>query len=74
MVVANLLNLHAGYNGLVTGNAWILILAIGLTTQLYGQELPTLGVWERFSLLILIGILLYKNDLKKRKMIGELYE
>ncbi|RMF06675.1 hypothetical protein D6764_01655, partial [Candidatus Woesearchaeota archaeon] len=26
MVVANLINLHSGYNGLVTGNAWIIML------------------------------------------------
>ncbi len=28
MVVANLINLHAGYNGLITGNSWIIMLAI----------------------------------------------
>jgi len=30
MVVANLINLHAGYNGIVTGNSWIILLAIGI--------------------------------------------
>ena len=28
MVIANLVNLHAGYNGLITGNAWIILAAI----------------------------------------------
>lgn len=30
MVVANLINLHAGYNGLATGTSWIILLAIGI--------------------------------------------
>lgn len=28
MVVANLMNVHAGYNGLITGTSWLLLLAI----------------------------------------------
>jgi len=32
MVVANLINVHAGYNGLSTGTSWIILLAIGIET------------------------------------------
>jgi len=28
MVIANLINVHAGYNGLITGTSWIILLAI----------------------------------------------
>ena len=28
MVIANMINVHAGYNGLITGTSWIILLAI----------------------------------------------
>ena len=34
MVVANLINLHAGYNGLATGTSWLLLLAIGIKSYM----------------------------------------
>jgi len=34
MVVSNLINLHAGYNGLATGTSWIILLAIGIKSYM----------------------------------------
>lgn len=54
MVVANLVNLHAGYNGLVTGNAWLLLLFTGIESyQRHGLNnllflLPVLGALTAF--------------------------
>ena len=51
MVVANLLNLHAGYNGLVTGTEWLLLLAIGIKTVLVGSPENLLFILPVFGAL-----------------------
>lgn len=54
MVVANLINIHAGYNGLSTGLALILIIAVGIKSfMLYATDkliylLPVLGALIAF--------------------------
>lgn len=54
MVVANLINLHSGYNGLATGTSWLILVAIlikslmvhGLTDALF--VIPILGALTGF--------------------------
>lgn len=54
MVVANLINLHAGYNGLATGSAWLLLLFTGIESfQDHGLDnllflLPVFGALSAF--------------------------
>ena len=51
MVVANLINLHAGYNGLATGTSWILLLAIGVKSVLVGRPEALLFLLPLFGAL-----------------------
>jgi len=54
MVVANLINLHAGYNGLVSGLSWILLVFIGIKSfMLHGLDnmlffIPVFGALTAF--------------------------
>ena len=51
MVVANLINLHAGYNGLATGTSWILLFAILVEAVQRGQFQEILFILPVFGAL-----------------------
>lgn len=52
MVVANLINLHAGYNGLTTGLELILVIAIGIKSYLVGGAESLLVILPVFGALM----------------------
>ncbi len=37
LVVTNLINMHSGFNGLASGTSWLLMLALGIRTIMFGK-------------------------------------